>query len=100
IPVTAAQPDAALPQAQDSGLSHRDFRHRLLADQAGLRRQRSIERRVKEAHCRDRKPLAAFDGSFTPALNRVQIETLAWSDFVRRRRTWPSVGHPALGKGI
>jgi len=98
IPVTAAQPDAALPQAQDSGLSHRDFRHRLLADQAGLRRQRSIERRVKEAHCRDRKPLAAFDGSFTPALNRVQIETLAWCDFVRRRQNLAFVGQSGVGK--
>ena len=37
IPVTADQLDAALKHAQDTGLSHLDFLHRLLADQAGLR---------------------------------------------------------------
>ena len=36
IPVTAEQLDAALQQAQDAGLTHLDFLHRLLADQAGL----------------------------------------------------------------
>ena len=38
IPVTAEQLDTALQHAQDAGLSHLDFLHRLLADQAGLRR--------------------------------------------------------------
>src|SRR5207245_6366090 len=41
IPVTAEQLDAALVHAQDTGLTHLDFLHRLLTDQAGLRRQRS-----------------------------------------------------------
>ena len=53
IPVTAEQLDAALKHAQDAGLSHLEFLHRLLADQAGLRRQRSIERRIKDAHFRE-----------------------------------------------
>jgi len=74
--VTADQLDVALKQAQDAGLSHLDFLRRLLADQAGLRRQRAIERRIKDAHFRETKPLSDFDWSFNPAIPRTQIETL------------------------
>jgi DNA replication protein DnaC len=98
LPVTAAQLDAALTHAQDAGLSHLDFLHRLLADQAGLRRQRSIERRIKDAHFRELKPLAAFNWAFNPAINRVQIETLATCDFVRRHQNLVFVGQSGVGK--
>lgn len=98
IPLTADQLDAALQHAQDAGLGHLDFLHRLLADQAGLRRQRSIERRIKEARFRDLKPLSAFDWSFNPTINRVQIETLAACDFVRRRQNLVLVGQSGVGK--
>jgi DNA replication protein DnaC len=98
IPVTADQLDAALRQAQDSGLSHLDFLHHLLADQAGLRRQRSIERRIKDARFRDLKPLAEFDWNFNPAISRVQIETLAACDFVRRHQNLVFVGQSGVGK--
>jgi DNA replication protein DnaC len=98
IPVTADQLDAALKQAQDTGWSHLDFLHRLLADQAGLRRQRSIERRIKDARFRDLKPLSDFDWNFNPTINRVQIETLAACDFVRRRQNLVFVGQSGVGK--
>ena len=98
LPVTAEQLDATLAHAQDAGLSHLDFLHRLLADQAGLRRQRSIERRIKEARFRDLKPLAEFDWTFNPGINRVQIETLASCDFVRRRQNLVFVGQSGVGK--
>src|SRR5205807_6747924 len=79
-------------------LSHVDFLHRLLADQAGLRRQRSIERRIKDAHFRDLKPLSEFDWNFNPAISRVQMESLAACDFVRRRQNLVFVGQSGLGK--
>jgi DNA replication protein DnaC len=98
LPVSAEQLDAALKHAQDAGLSHLDFLHRLLADQAGLRRQRSIERRIKDAHFRDLKPLSEFDWSFNPSISRVQIEALAQGDFIRRRQNVVFVGQSGLGK--
>jgi DNA replication protein DnaC len=98
LPVSAEQLDAALKHAQDAGLSHLDFLHRLLADQAGLRRQRSIERRIKDAHFRDLKPLSEFDWSFNPTISRVQIEALAQGDFIRRRQNVVFVGQSGLGK--
>ena len=59
-----------------AGRSHLDFLHRLLTDQAGLRRQRSIERRIKAARFRELKPLSEFDWNFNPTLPRTQIEAL------------------------
>ena len=92
IPVSADQLDAALKQAQDSGWSHLDFLQRLLADQAGLRRERSLQRRIKDACFRELKPFAEFDWNFNPAISRVQMETLAACDFVRRSQNLVFVG--------
>ena len=77
VPVTAEQLDEALKQAQNAGWSHLEFLHRLLADQAGLRRQRRIERLIKEAHFREALPLGSFDWNFNPAIPRLKIEALA-----------------------
>ena len=98
IPVTAEQLDAALQHAQDAGLSHLDFLHRLLADQAGLRRQRRVERLIKDAHFREALPLATFDWAFNPAIPRLQIEALAQGDFIRRKQNVVFVGQSGLGK--
>ena len=98
IPVAAEQLDAALQHAQDTGLSHLDFLHRLLADQAGLRRQRRIERLIKQAHFREALPLSTFDWTFNPTIPRVQIEALAQGDFIRRKQNVVFVGQSGLGK--
>ena len=96
--MTADQLDSALKHAQDTGLSHLDFLHRLLADQAGLRRQRRIERLIQDAHFRELKPFSAFDWNFNPAISRTQMETLAQGDFIRRRQNIVFVGQSGLGK--
>ena len=98
IPIVADQLDAALKHAQDAGSSHLDFLHRLLADQAGLRRERSLQRRIKEACFRDPKPLAEFDWNFNPTILRTQIESLATCDFVRRGQNLVFVGQSGVGK--
>jgi DNA replication protein DnaC len=98
IPVTPDQLDAALSDAEKSGRSHLEFLHRLLTDQAGLRRQRRIERRIKDAHFRELKPLSDFDWSFNPSIPRTQIETLVAGDFVRRCQNLVFVGQSGLGK--
>jgi DNA replication protein DnaC len=98
IPVTAEQLDAALAEAEKAGWSHLDFLHRLLADQAGQRRARSVARRIKDAKFRDLKPLSAFDWNFNPAIPRTQIETLAQGDFIRRQQNVVFVGQSGVGK--
>ena len=98
VPVTAEQLDEALQQAQDAGWSHLQFLQRLLADQAGLRRQRRIERLVKEAHFREALPLDTFDWNFNPAIPRLKIEALAQGDFIHRKQNVVFVGQSGLGK--
>ena len=87
-----------MKQAQDAGWSHLDFLHRLLADQAGLRRQRRIERLIKDARFRAALPLSTFDWNFNPEIPRLKIEALAQGDFIRRKQNVVFVGQSGLGK--
>jgi DNA replication protein DnaC len=98
VPVTADQLDEVLQRAQEAGWSHVEFLHRLLVDQAGLRRQRRIERLIKEAHFREALPLSSFDWNFNPAIPRLKIEALAQGDFIQRRQNVVFVGQSGLGK--
>jgi DNA replication protein DnaC len=98
IPVTGEQLDAVLSDAEKSACSHLEFLHRLLVDQAGLRRQRSIARRIQDAHFQELLPLSDFDWSFNPAIPRTQIETLVACDFIRRHQNVVFVGQSGLGK--
>jgi DNA replication protein DnaC len=98
VPVNAEQLDEALKKAQDAGWSHLDFLHHLLADQAGLRRQRRIERLINAAKFREALPLSTFDWSFNPSIPRLKIEALAQGDFIRRKQNVVFVGQSGLGK--
>ena len=98
VPVTADQLDAALQQAQDAGWSHLEFLQRLLADQAGLRRQRRIERLIKEAKFREALPLSTFDWTFIrPSL---VCKSRPWlrATSSAATRTWSLWANPAWGK--
>jgi DNA replication protein DnaC len=98
VPVTADQLDAALTDAEQTGRSHLEFLQRLLAAQAGLRRQRRIERLIKDARFRAALPLSTFDWNFNPAIPRLQIEALTQGDFIRRKQNVVFVGQSGLGK--
>jgi DNA replication protein DnaC len=87
VPVTADQLDDVLKLAQEAAWSHLEFLNRLLVDQAGLRRQRRIERLIREARFREALPLSGFDWNFNPAIPRLKIEALAQGDFIQRSRT-------------
>jgi hypothetical protein len=49
VPLTAAQLDALLARAERGGLSHLEFAHALLAEQARQRRERAIAGRIRDA---------------------------------------------------
>jgi DNA replication protein DnaC len=101
IPLTAAHLETALAQATQDGCSHLEFLHRLITDQAGLRRQRSTARRVREARFAELKTLASFDWDFNAkAIKRVQIEELASGDFIGRRQNLIFAGHSGVGKSF
>jgi DNA replication protein DnaC len=99
VPLRAEQLDALLGRAEEEGLSHLEFVHRLLSEQADQRRERSIAHRIREARFRDPHTLATFDWQFNaPAINRTQIEELATADFVRRKDNLVLVGQSGVGK--
>ena len=101
IPLDAAPLDAALAQAAQDGCSHLEFLHRLISDQAGLRRQRSTARRIREARFAELKTLASFDWDFNAkAIQRVHIEDLATGDFIGRRQNLVLAGHSGVGKSF
>jgi DNA replication protein DnaC len=99
VPLRAEQLDALLSRATQEGLSHLEFVHRLLSEQADQRRERSIAYRIREACFRDPHTLATFDWQFNAAaINRTQIEELATGDFVRRKDNLVLVGQSGVGK--
>ena len=91
--------DAALTAAEKESLGHLAFLHRLLADPAAARRQRAIERRIRQAKFREVTSLDGFDWEFNAkGVDRVRVEQLVSCDFVRRRENAILVGQSGLGK--
>jgi DNA replication protein DnaC len=99
VAVTAEALDEVLAQGAQQGWSHVEFAARLLGAAAAQRRERSLERRLIEAHLRDAPTLETFDWRFNAAtIKRTQIEELASCAFVRRQENIIVVGQSGLGK--
>src|SRR5208282_1674795 len=70
--------DAALQAAERECLSHLEFLHRLLAEPAEARRQRALDRRLRDAKFRELTTLEGFDWAFNAkGVDRRAVEQLA-----------------------
>lgn len=99
VPLCAEDLDRALSRAEKEHQSHLEFLESLIAQEAGERQRRRIERRIKEAHFRGMQTLENFDWAFNAkAIDRVQIEAFATGDFVRRRENLVMIGQSGIGK--
>ena len=99
VPLTDDQLDTLLGRAARDGLSHLEFVHALIAEQAQQRRERAIARRIQEACFRDSYTLADFDWDFNAqAISRTQIEELASAAFIGRQDNLVLVGQSGVGK--
>ncbi len=98
VPLAAAQLDAALANAERDGLTHLEFAHSLIAEQAQQRRERAIARRIQQAGFRELCTLAGFDWDFNKTIQRVQIEELASAAFIARQDNLVIVGQSGVGK--
>jgi len=71
IPLTPEQFDAAVARAEGEHLSHLEFLESLIAEQADQRRERSIQRRIREARFREPRNLETFDWKFASSAESV-----------------------------
>jgi len=86
---------AAGPRQNDSRL---EMLWRLLEPQLLLRRQRSVEYRIRMARFPAAKTLDNFDFAFQPELDRDRVLELATLDFVRRGQNLLVAGMSGTGK--
>jgi DNA replication protein DnaC len=99
IPITPEALDEALLHAEKEALPYLSFLDRVLGEQADKRRERSIERRIRDAHFAELKTLEAFDWNFNKkAIDRQQIEQLATGQFIERRTNLIIIGQSGVGK--
>ena len=99
VPLSAAELDAVLAEAEKQRWSPLEFLERLIGPQADQRRQRAIERRIRLARFKEVKTLEGFDWPFNAkAINRTQIETLATGEFIRRGDNLVVAGQSGVGK--
>jgi DNA replication protein DnaC len=99
VPLRPESFDAAVARAEREGLSHLEFLHLLIAEQADARRERVIAHRVREARFREGKTLVTFDWQFNAkAIERARIEELAAGEFIRRKDNLVVVGQSGVGK--
>lgn len=99
VPLTADQLDNALSAAEQQSWSHLQFLERLLGQEADQRRERAIERRIRQAKFRDPHTLESFDWEFNAkTIDRTRIENLATCEFIGRGSNLIFVGQSGLGK--
>ena len=99
IPLEAEQFDEIVTTAAKSKLSHLQLLERFLSTPANLRRERSIERRLKAARFRDPATFESFDWTFNQkTIDQVEFEELATGDFINRGDNVVFVGDSGLGK--
>jgi len=101
IPLPEDEFDQLLATAEKERLSQLEFLHRVLRLPANQRRERSVQRRLREAHFRDPGTLETFDWEFNAkTLPRQPFEDLATGEFIRRRENVAFVGQSGMGKSF
>jgi DNA replication protein DnaC len=99
IPLTSDEIDAILSAAAKSKLSHVQLLERFLSAPARARREKSIERRLRDAKFHDPATLESFDWKFNEkTIDQVPFRELATGEFIRRRDNLLFVGESGLGK--
>lgn len=99
IPISGETLDGALREAEGNGLSHLEFLRRVISQQARGRRERAIERRIRQARFGEIKTLEDFNWKFNAGfIDRIQVEALATGEFVARRDNLVMLGRSGIGK--
>ena len=87
-----------MQEAVANELSHIDFLKNLVTDELAIRKDRLLQRRLKQAQFPGLKTIDQFDFGFNPSINRAQIKQLASSAFVAKADNILLLGPPGVGK--
>lgn len=90
--------DAELDRAERDAVAPPELLYRLLSEEAGYRRERSLAYRMREAQLPWRWTLDSFPFAQQPGVNKAQLLTLAGLDFVRRNENLVLIGPTGVGK--
>jgi len=90
--------DAELARAEREAVPAAELLHRLLAQEAASRRERSLAYRLAQARLPWRWSLDSFPFDRQPGVSTAQIQTLAGLDFLRRADNVLLIGKPGTGK--
>jgi DNA replication protein DnaC len=90
--------EAHLAWAKESRASDLEVAERLLAQAVALKRERSIEWRIKGSGLKDPKTMAGFDWDFQPGLDRRYVEELLTLTLVERHEDLLVTGKSSTGK--
>lgn len=89
---------AHLTWAQEKQASDMESTERLLAMAVAVKRERSVEWRIKGSGLKDRKAMTAFDWDFQPKLDRRTIEGLLTLAFIEHHEDLLITGKCGTGK--
>jgi len=90
--------DVRLQEAKGNRLSHEEFLELIIQDELEIRKERSINRRIKAAAFRENRTLEDFDWQFNSSIKRKQFYDLAACKFIRQAQDILILGPPGTGK--
>lgn len=90
--------DAHLAWVKEKNAGEIEAIENLLAQAAAIKRERSIESRIKGSGLKIRKTMAAFDWAFQPKLDRRAVEELFVLSFIDRYEDLLITGKAGTGK--
>jgi len=99
VPMQPDHLDDVLARAEREHLTQLEFLALLIGEQSAQRRQRSTDRRIRDARFAESKTLETFDWQFNQrSIKKSEIEELATCEFIRRRDNLVWVGQSGVGK--
>ena len=85
-------------RAEHEAIPVAEVLYRLALEEAGVRQEKSLTNRLKQAKMPWDWTLESFPFTQQPGVNQTQIKTLAGLDFVRRAENLVFIGPPGTGK--
>ena len=87
-----------LQEATANELPYLDFIKNLVDDELTIRKDRLLNRRLKQAQFPYLRTIEDFDFSFNPSINKQQIKQLASTAFIAKNENILLIGPPGVGK--